>query len=78
MTVRIEKNNAVWTIIHSRFEEARNAMDPESADALVAADVAFHLIMRIRHQRWEREKDGGKKFGIASTLFGRGTHWPRN
>ena len=32
---RIEKNGAVWTVVHSRFAEARNAMDPESADALV-------------------------------------------
>ena len=39
--VRIEKTGAVWTIIHSRFEAARNAMDPESADALVAAFKAF-------------------------------------
>lgn len=41
MTVRTEKNGAVWIIIHSRFDEARNAMDPESADALVAALQAF-------------------------------------
>ncbi len=41
MTVRIEKNGAVWTIVHSRYEEARNAMDPASADALVAAFKAF-------------------------------------
>jgi enoyl-CoA hydratase len=40
MTVRIEKQGKVWTVIHSR-PEARNAMDPESADALVAAFVAF-------------------------------------
>ena len=33
MAVRIEKNNDVWTVIHSR-PEARNAMDPGSADAL--------------------------------------------
>ncbi len=39
--VRIEKNGAVWTVIHSRFTEARNAMDPESADALVDAFKAF-------------------------------------
>ena len=39
--VRIEKNGAVWTVIHSRFKEARNAMDPESADALVSAFKAF-------------------------------------
>ena len=36
MAVRIEKKGKVWTVIHSR-PEARNAMDPESADALVAA-----------------------------------------
>lgn len=40
MTVRIEKSGSVWTIVHSR-PEARNAMDPESADALVAAFAAF-------------------------------------
>ena len=39
--VRIEKNGAVWTVIHSRFEEARNAMDPQSADALVEALLEF-------------------------------------
>ncbi len=39
--VRIEKQGAVWTIIHSRFEAARNAMDPVSADALVSAFKAF-------------------------------------
>lgn len=41
MTVRIEKKGAVWTVIHSR-PEARNAMDPPSADALVAAFTAFN------------------------------------
>lgn len=40
MAVRTEKNGAVTTVIHSR-PEARNAMDPESADALVAAFEAF-------------------------------------
>ena len=40
MTVRIEKDGPVWTIIHDR-PEARNAMDPESADALTAAFLAF-------------------------------------
>ena len=35
MTVRTEKDGAIWTVIHSRFDAARNAMDPESADALV-------------------------------------------
>ena len=38
--MRIEKKGGVWTVIHSRAE-ARNAMDPESADALVAAFEAF-------------------------------------
>ena len=31
MAVRIEKDGPVWTVIHDR---ARNAMDPESADAI--------------------------------------------
>ena len=40
MTVRIEKNGAVTTVIHSR-PTARNAMDPDSADALVEAFESF-------------------------------------
>lgn len=40
MSVRIEKDGPVWTVIHDR-PEARNAMDPESADALVEAFLAF-------------------------------------
>jgi enoyl-CoA hydratase len=40
MAVRAEKNGAVWTIIHDR-PEARNAMDPKSADALTAAFLEF-------------------------------------
>lgn len=40
MAVRIEKNDTVWTIIHSR-PEARNAMDPESATALYQAFLDF-------------------------------------
>ena len=40
MTVRIEKNGSVWTMIHDR-PEARNAMDPVSADALTAAFLEF-------------------------------------
>jgi enoyl-CoA hydratase len=40
MAVRIEKKGGVWTVIHSR-PGARNAMDPESADALVAAFEEF-------------------------------------
>ena len=41
MSVRIEKNGSVWTVIHSR-PEARNAMDPHSADALEAAFKHFN------------------------------------
>jgi enoyl-CoA hydratase len=40
MTVKIEKNGSVWTVIHNR-PEARNAMDPESADALTRAFLEF-------------------------------------
>ncbi len=40
MTVRVEKNGPVTTVIHSR-PEARNAMDPASAEALVTAFTAF-------------------------------------
>ncbi len=38
--MRIEKKGRVWTVIHSR-PEARNAMNPESADALVSAFREF-------------------------------------
>src|ERR1044071_5652031 len=40
MTVRIEKAGPVWTVIHDR-PEARNAMDPKSADDLTAAFLEF-------------------------------------
>lgn len=40
MSVRVEKNGAVTTVIHSR-REARNAMDPTSAEELVTAFEAF-------------------------------------
>ena len=40
MAVRIEKDDGVWTVIHSRLE-ARGAMDPESATALHDAFLAF-------------------------------------
>jgi len=40
MTVRVEKAGPVWTVIHSR-PEAKNAMDPASAEALVEAFLAF-------------------------------------
>ena len=41
MTVEIVKADDVWTIIHNR-PEARNAMDPESADDLVEAFNEFN------------------------------------
>ncbi|MFO4632321.1 MAG: crotonase/enoyl-CoA hydratase family protein [Actinomycetota bacterium] len=40
MAVRVEKSGSVWTVIHSR-PEARNAMDPESAELLYQAFVDF-------------------------------------
>ncbi len=40
MTVRIERDGAVWTVIHSR-PESKNAMDPPSARALFDAFCAF-------------------------------------
>ena len=40
MAVRVEKDNAVWTVIHSR-PEVRNAMDQDSAAALYEAFLAF-------------------------------------
>ena len=40
MTVRIEKTEKVWTIIHFR-PEAKNAMDPASAEALEKAFLDF-------------------------------------
>lgn len=40
MTVEIDKQGDVWTVIHNR-PEARNAMDPDSADALVDAFNEF-------------------------------------
>ena len=40
MTVRVEKNGPVTTVIHSR-PDVRNAMDPESADALAQAFTEF-------------------------------------
>lgn len=41
MSVRIEKEGKVWTVIHSR-PEVKNAMDPASAEALVDAFVEFN------------------------------------
>ncbi len=40
MTVSVEKNGSVWTVIHNR-PEARNAMDPQSADELTALFLEF-------------------------------------
>lgn len=40
MTVHIEKSGSVWTIIHDR-PEARNAVDPASAEALRDAFTEF-------------------------------------
>lgn len=40
MTVRVEVQGAVWTVIHSRYE-ARNAMDPRSARELFEAFSDF-------------------------------------
>jgi enoyl-CoA hydratase len=40
MVVRIDKAGPVWTVIHDR-PEARNAMDPDSAEALVSSFKAF-------------------------------------
>jgi enoyl-CoA hydratase len=40
MTVTVERNGPVTTVIHAR-PEARNAMDPQSAEALVEAFLAF-------------------------------------
>ncbi len=40
MAVRIEKDGPVWTVIHDRIE-ARNAVNPEAAEALHAAFLEF-------------------------------------
>src|SRR3974390_2886266 len=40
MTIEVEKRGLVWTVIHNR-PEARNAMDPESAEALMEAFLQF-------------------------------------
>ena len=40
MTVRIEKDGAVWTVVHSR-PAARNGVDPDSAQALTDAFMEF-------------------------------------
>lgn len=40
MSVRVEKDGSVWTVIHSR-PKARNAMDPEHAEALYQTFLEF-------------------------------------
>lgn len=47
MTVEIKKSGPVWTVIHNR-PEARNAMDPESADALTRAFLEFDADVTAR------------------------------
>lgn len=47
MAVRVEKSGHVTTVIHSR-PEARNAMDPDSADALYAAFLDFEADPQAR------------------------------
>jgi len=47
MSIRVEKNEHVWTVIHDR-SAARNSMDPQSADDLVAAFLAFDLDSEAR------------------------------
>jgi len=41
MTVEIARDGPVWIITNNRFAEARNAVDPATADALHAAFVEF-------------------------------------
>ena len=46
MTIHVEDNGAVRTIIHDRYA-ARNAMDPASADALHQACLDFDADDRV-------------------------------
>ena len=57
MTVRTEKNGAIWTVIHSRFDTARNAMDPDSADQLVE-QLQISTVTRRRASRCSGAKAG--------------------
>lgn len=41
MTVSVDKNGAVWTVIADRYEEARNAVNPEHGRRLLEAFQAF-------------------------------------
>jgi len=41
MTVKIEKSGPVWTVIADRYQEARNAVNPEHGRRLVEAFEAF-------------------------------------
>jgi enoyl-CoA hydratase len=56
MTVKVEKNGLVWTVIHDR-PEARNAMDPESADALTRAFLEFDADDAARRRVASNEGD---------------------
>lgn len=42
MTVEITKDGPVWIITNARFDEARNAVDPDTADALFQAFTDFN------------------------------------
>jgi hypothetical protein len=41
VTVRIEKAGPIWTVVHSRYDQARNTMDPATADQLTQAFLDF-------------------------------------
>jgi hypothetical protein len=57
MAVRIEKNGSVWTVIHDQ-PEARNAMDPMSADA--REKLVSRLLWTVPHRcKYGREGRGG-------------------
>ena len=47
MSVRIEKNKGVWTIIHSG-PESRNAMDPISADQLTGFFLSLMMVDKVK------------------------------
>jgi hypothetical protein len=42
--IRTEKADNVWTVIHSRYDEACNAMDPESAVAICWLEPIYNLL----------------------------------
>jgi hypothetical protein len=65
MAVRIEKSGPVWTVIHSR-PDARNAMDPASADALVAAFHSFDADRRRSTMGRALETEWQTSIGIVT------------